>query len=106
MEGILNRALALVGSVYCNLFPSPDVHLSKHGNAHPPLNISSGRYMFTWTMVDTSNTDGDMWGEEGGVGRAGKKKKGKEEQADRAGDVRHMLAPADDTRMTRRSKWR
>lgn len=72
----------------------------------PPPNISSGHYMFTWTMVDTSNTDGDMGGGEGGVGKTGEKKKGKEEQADRDGDVRHMLAPADDTGMTRRSKWR
>lgn len=35
MEGILRRALALVVSLYCNLFPPPDVPLSKHGNDHP-----------------------------------------------------------------------
>lgn len=37
MEGILHRALALVVSLYCNLFPSPDVPLSKHCNVHPQI---------------------------------------------------------------------
>ena len=63
MEGILHRALALVVSLYCNLFPPPDVPLSKHGNVHPQIphtNISSGRNMFTRSTADRSDRDGDM----------------------------------------------
>lgn len=47
MEGILHRALALVVSLYCNLFPPPDVPLSKHGNAHPQIPVQTYQVVAT-----------------------------------------------------------
>lgn len=62
--------------------------------------------MFTGAMANRSDRDSDTI-----VGDCGADKEGKEErsrQTDRKtdGDVRHMLTPADDTRMTQRSKGR
>lgn len=51
MEGILRRALALVVSLYCNLFPSPDVPLSKHGNAHPQIPVQTYRMVATCSVA-------------------------------------------------------
>lgn len=106
MEGILHRALALVVSLYCNLFPPPDVPLSKHGNVHPQIprtNISSGRNMFTRSTADRSDRDGDM---SVGGWRADEEERRRQTERQTDGGVRHMLRPADDTRMTRRSKGR
>lgn len=47
MEGILHRALALVVSLYCNLFPPPDVPLSKHGNVHPQIPVQTYQVVAT-----------------------------------------------------------
>lgn len=103
MEGILHRALVV--SLYCNLFPLPDVPLSKHGNVHPRnpcANISSGCYMFTWGMAKRRDREGDR--SSGGWRTDKEGKEEKKRQTDE--DVRHMLTPADDTRMTWRSEGR
>lgn len=47
MEGIRHWALALVISLYCNLFPSPDVALSKHGEVHPQTHIQTYQMLTT-----------------------------------------------------------
>lgn len=73
--------MALVVSLYCNLFPSPDVPLSKHGNVrprNPHINISSGRYMLTQATADRSDRDGDTIFGDWRAGEEGKGKKSRQ----------------------------
>lgn len=94
------RGLALVVSLYCNLFPRQMflsqntvtfIPKSPHKHIKWTLHVYVGRGRQTWQ---------GQW-QECRVKEAGKEWSG---QTDR--DVRHMLTPADDTRMTWRSKGR
>lgn len=112
MEGILRRALALVVSLYCNLFPPPDVRLSEHGNIHPQIPVQ------TYQVVATCLCARRPIGVTGTVtwrlgdwrsGRDHKEERSRQTERPRRQTVEgvgHMLTPADDTRMTRRRKGR
>lgn len=105
MEGILRRALALVVSLYCNLFPPPDVLLSKHCSDHPQIPRQTYQVVAAclcghWSTQVTPTVTRVL-----GV-RQRPRRGRKERSRQRDGDVRHMLTPADDTRMTWRSKGR
>lgn len=110
MEGILHRALALVVSLYCNLFPPPDVPLSKHANVQPEIPIQTYQVVSTcFRGPRLTEATGDSDTSVGGwrADKEGKKERSRE--TDRPtrqtqGGVGHMLTPADDTGMTWRSK--
>lgn len=112
MEGILRRALALVVSLYCNLFPPPDVRLSEHGNIHPQIPVQTYQVVATCLRArrPIGVTGTATW-------RLGDWRSGKDNKEDRSRQtewpmrqtvegVGHMLTPADDIRMTWRSKGR